>query len=128
MRVRSASLSSKRTRIAEELHDTLLQGFLSASMQLHLVVDRLPENAPERGSLAGVLALIRRVIDEGRNAVRGLRAAQPAVDDLERAFSLIRDEVGVNEQIAFRVIGEGQPQPLHPMIRDEVYRLSLIHI
>jgi signal transduction histidine kinase len=122
--VRFEERLAERTRIAEELHDTLLLGFLSASMQLHLAVDRLPENAPERGSLTSVLVLVRRVIDEGRNAVRGLRTAQVAVDDLEQAFSLIRHEVGANEQVAFRVIGEGQPQPLHPMIRDEVYRIG----
>ncbi len=38
----------ERTRIAQELHDTLLQGFLSASMQLHVAVDRLPEDSPEK--------------------------------------------------------------------------------
>jgi len=122
--VRFEERLAERTRIAQELHDTLLQGFLSASMQLHLAVDRMPENAPERGSLASVLALIGRVIEEGRNAVRGLRSSQSAVDDLEQAFSRIRDEVGATEEIAFRVIGEGRPQPLHPMIRDEVYRIG----
>jgi len=28
--------------VAQELHDTLLQGVLSASMQLHVAVDQLP--------------------------------------------------------------------------------------
>ena len=30
---------AERTRIAQELHDTLLQGFLSASMQVHVAKD-----------------------------------------------------------------------------------------
>jgi ligand-binding sensor domain-containing protein/signal transduction histidine kinase len=124
LNVRFEERLAERTRIAQELHDTLLQGFLSASMQLHLAVDRMPESAPERGSLASVLALIGRVIEEGRNAVRGLRSSQSAVDDLEQAFFRIRDELGATEEIAFRVIGEGRPQPLHPMIRDEVYRIG----
>src|ERR1700690_821308 len=34
---------AERTRVAQELHDTLLQGVLSASMQLHVAVDQLPE-------------------------------------------------------------------------------------
>ena len=54
LNVRFEERLAERTRIAQELHDTLLQGFLSASMQLHLAVDRMPESAPERGSLAGV--------------------------------------------------------------------------
>ena len=124
LNVRFEERLAERTRIAQELHDTLLQGFLSASMQLHLAVDHMPENAPERKSLTSVLVLIRRVIEEGRNAVRGLRSAQNAVDDLEQAFSRIRDELGATDEVAFRVIGEGRPQPLHPMIRDEVYRIG----
>src|SRR5206468_2918083 len=71
--VRFEERLAERTRIAQELHDTLLQGFLSASMHLHLAVDRMPADAPERRSLGRVLELIRRVIEEGRNAVRGLR-------------------------------------------------------
>jgi len=122
--VRFEERLAERTRIAQELHDTLLQGFLSASMQLHLAVDRMPESAPERGSLGGVLELIRRVIEEGRNAVRGLRSSESSLDDLEQSFSRIRDELGVQDDVAFRVIGEGPPQRLHPMIRDEVYRIG----
>jgi signal transduction histidine kinase len=122
--VRFEERLAERTRIARELHDTLLQGFLSASLQLNLAVDRMPESAPERRSLAGVLELVRRVIEEGRNAVRGLRSAESSLDDLEPSFSRIPDELGVKDEIAFRVIGEGPPQRLHPMIRDEVYRIG----
>jgi ligand-binding sensor domain-containing protein len=59
---------AERMRIAQELHDTLLQGFLSASLQLHVAVDALPGEAPGRGQIARVLDLMRRVIDDGRNA------------------------------------------------------------
>ena len=48
--VRFEERLAERTRIAQELHDTLLQGFLSASMQLHLAVDRMPEGSPERAT------------------------------------------------------------------------------
>jgi signal transduction histidine kinase len=122
--VRFEERLAERTRIAQELHDTLLQGFLSASMQLHVAVDQMPEASPERGSLGGVLELMGRVIEEGRNAVRGLRSSESGLDDLEPAFSRIRDELGIKEEIAFRVIGEGRPKRLHPMIRDEVYRIG----
>ena len=64
---------AERTRIAQELHDTLLQGFVSASMQLHVAVDGLPEDSPARASLGRVHDLMRRVIDEGPQ--RGSRAA-----------------------------------------------------
>src|SRR5438445_4837938 len=41
----------ERTRVAGELHDTLLQGFLSASMQLDVAADRLPQDSPVKPQL-----------------------------------------------------------------------------
>ena len=114
---------AERTRIAQELHDTLLQGFVSASMQLHVAVDGLPETSPARASLGRVHDLMRRVIDEGRNAVRGLRSASTAPHDLEQAFAGVQQEVGIGTA-TYRVIVEGRPRELKPMIRDEVYRIG----
>ncbi len=73
--VRSEERLAERTRIAQELYDTLLQGFLSASMQLHLAVDHLPEGSPDRARLDDILRLMSRVIDEGRCVLQGLRSA-----------------------------------------------------
>jgi signal transduction histidine kinase len=64
-----------------------------------------------------------RVIEEGRNAVRGLRSAADDFD-LEQSFSRVPQELGVGDGVAFRVIGEGQARPLNPMIRDDVYRIG----
>ena len=51
LNVRFEERLAERTRIAQELHDTLLQGFLSASMQLHVAADRLPDDSPAKASL-----------------------------------------------------------------------------
>ncbi len=115
---------AERTRIAQELHDTLLQGFLSASMQLHVAVDRLPPDSPARSSLGRILQLMGQVIQEGRNAVQGLRSHQSASLDLEQAFAHVQDELPVQDDVGFRVIVDGQPRPLHPVLRDEVYRIG----
>jgi signal transduction histidine kinase len=115
---------AERTRIAQELHDTLLQGVLSASMQLHLAVDELPEESPHKPRLGRVLALMGHVIGEARNAVRGLRSPEGPADDLEQAFSRIQQELGLPADGRFRVVVEGAARPLHPVIRDEVYRIG----
>jgi signal transduction histidine kinase/ligand-binding sensor domain-containing protein len=115
---------AERTRIAQELHDTLLQGLLSASMQLHVAVDEVTPESPAKARLGGILELMGRVIDEGRNAVRGLRSAEHDFDDLEQSFSRVRHELGIGDGVAFRVIGEGQARPLNPLIRDDVYRIG----
>jgi signal transduction histidine kinase/ligand-binding sensor domain-containing protein len=114
---------AERTRIAQELHDTLLQGFLSASLQLNVAVDALPADAPARGQLARVLDLMRRVIDDGRNALRGLRAAT-AAESLERAFSRIGQELGVSEAVPFRVFAVGEERAVEEVVRAEAYGIG----
>lgn len=114
----------ERTRIAQELHDTLLQGFLSASMRLHVAADQLPEDSPAKKSLGSILDLMRQVIDEGRNAVQGLRSSDGVLLDLPQAFSRIRDELSLGDDVEFRVIVDGHARRLHPILRDEVYRIA----
>jgi signal transduction histidine kinase/streptogramin lyase len=124
LNVRFEERLTERTRIAQELHDTLLQGFVSASMQLHVAADRLPDDSPAKAPIGRVLDLMARVMDEGRNAVRGLRASSTAPKDLEQAFSGIQQELAPGAEAAYRVIVEGRPRPLNPAVRDEVYRIG----
>ncbi len=109
---------AERTRIAQELHDTLLQGFLSASMQVHVAADRLPEDSSAKPILTRALELMRQVIEEGRNAVRGLRSSPSASPGLEHAFSRIQQELVTGEaavgDVAFRVIVDGEQRPCTP--------------
>jgi ligand-binding sensor domain-containing protein/signal transduction histidine kinase len=115
---------AERMRIAQELHDTLLQGFLSASMQLHIAADQIPEDSSAKPLLNRVLQLMGQVIQEGRTALRGLRSTDTTSLSLEQAFSRIPQELAHSHKVAYRVIVEGMPQPLHPLIRDEVYRIA----
>jgi len=131
MRVMEARLESQfsarlaeRTRIAQELHDTLLQGFLSASMQLHLVEEDIPAESPVKPRLTRVLELMAQVIAEGRNALRGLRASDLESDDLDQAFSRLPQEFVSREGTEFRVIAEGEVRPLRRLVRDDVYRIG----
>ena len=112
---------AERTRIAQDLHDTLLQGLLSASMQLHVADERLPADSPAKPQVGRVLQLMGGVIEEGRNAVQGLRSSKRDLADLAAAFSGMRQEFPVPSQMEFRVIVEGTPRTLRPIIRDEVY-------
>jgi len=114
---------AERTRIAQELHDTLLQGFLSASMLLHVTVDDLSSESPLKRPLSRVLKLMSEVTEEGRKTVRGLRS-QAYAYGLDQAFSRIPEELAMDGHIDFRVIVEGQRRPLHPVLQDEVYRIG----
>lgn len=45
-------------------------------------------------------------------------------DDLAVEFSRIGQEIPEGSQIKFRIVLEGRPQPLHPLIREDVYRIG----
>jgi signal transduction histidine kinase len=65
-----------------------------------------------------------RVIEEGRNAVRGLRVPGESPDDLENAFSRLAEELNVEGSVRFKVVGQGHPRPLSGPVREEVYRIG----
>jgi len=117
----------ERTRIAGELHDTLLQGFLSASMQLDVAVDTVPPDSPAKPRLNHILELMARITAEGRNALQGLRSPYSDLTRLDQALAEIQHEFPrqPNETpVEFRLAVEGQARPLHPVFRDEVYRIG----
>jgi signal transduction histidine kinase len=123
-RIRLEDRLVERERIARELHDTLLQGVLSAAMQLDLAEYQLPDDSPTKPLLKKILQILRQVIDDGRNALRGLRAQDADSSDLAIAFSRIGREYAIDERIQYRVVAQGAPRPFRPQIRDEVYRIG----
>jgi signal transduction histidine kinase/ligand-binding sensor domain-containing protein len=125
MNIRFEERLAERTRIAQELHDTLLQGFVSASMQLHVANDHISEQSSAKPFVERVLQLMGRVIDEGRNAVRGLRLPDTHSINLEKAFCAIQQELyAAVRDVTFRVCVEGEERPLRPVIREGIYRIG----
>src|SRR5215469_10963934 len=93
----------ERTRIAQELHDTLLQTFLSASMQLSVAVDRVPAESPVRPLLDRVHRIMKQGIEEGRHTIEDLRSTDSDPFDLVMALSSIQQELAVKPIVDFRV-------------------------
>jgi signal transduction histidine kinase len=110
----------ERGRIACELHDTLFQGFLGASLVLHNAVEGMPADSPSKPSLSRALHLMRRVIDEGRHALQGLRSPETASTSLEQSLSEFADEFTPGGA-RFRIFVMGQPKALQPAIHEQVY-------
>jgi signal transduction histidine kinase/streptogramin lyase len=115
---------AERTRIAHELHDTLLQEVLSASMQLNVANDQLSNDSPVKPLVERVLTLMGRVIDGSRKAVGGLRPSNDDVQALEQALAAVPQELGFEGATDYRLIVEGTPRALNPLVRDEVYRIG----
>jgi len=114
----------ERTRIARDLHDTLLQTFLGASMQLGAAVDALPQESPVKPRLDQVLEIMSQGIEEGRSTIQGLRSYDSSTLDLVVALSGVQRELPVPPDIDFHVSVTGRQQPLNPSIREEMYRIG----
>jgi len=124
MQVRLEERLEEREAIARDLHDTLLQGFSSAGIQLDVANDRLLADSPAKPIVERVIELMNQVSEEGRNTIRSLRSPLRAAHDLERSLSEIRNEFPGAEKVNFSVVVEGLPRILNPIVWDEVYRLG----
>ena len=113
----------ERTRIARELHDTLLQSFQGLMLRLQVVEDLLPPGKAKE-QLEQSLARADQAIAEGRRAVHDLRSSTVAGNDLADALRAAADEFRGDGGTAFRLKVEGAERNLHPILRDEVFRIG----
>jgi signal transduction histidine kinase/ligand-binding sensor domain-containing protein len=124
MQTRLEERLEEREAIARDLHDTLLQGFFSAAMQLDVANDCLPADSPAKPIVQRVIELMNQVGQEGRNTIRSLRSPLRGSHDLEQALSQIREEFPGAGNVDFSFVVEGMPRLLNPIVWDEVYRLG----
>jgi signal transduction histidine kinase len=119
----------ERTSIARELHDTLLQSFHGLLLRFQIVSELLPERPVEaKEQLDRSIERAAKAITEGRDAVQGLRASTVETNDLARAVNSLGEEMATDPANhaapAFQVTVEGEPRDLHPILRDEIYRIA----
>jgi signal transduction histidine kinase/ligand-binding sensor domain-containing protein len=120
---------SERTRIARDLHDTLLQSFQGLLLRFQSVSNVLPGNPQEaKQRLARALDQASDAITEGRNAVQGLRSSAFETNDLASGIIALGQELTGDEPGAatpvIDVVVEGATRNLNPMVRDEAYRIA----
>jgi signal transduction histidine kinase len=120
---------AERTRIARELHDTLLQSFQGLLLRFQTAFELLPGRPAEaKATLASAIDQAVDAITEGRDAVQGLRASATESNDLAAAIRVLGDELqgqhGAQGPVALHVEVQGAARPLHPIVRDEAFRIA----
>jgi ligand-binding sensor domain-containing protein/signal transduction histidine kinase len=119
----------ERTRVARELHDTLLQSFQGLLLRFQTASELFPKRPAEaKQTLDSAIEQAAQAITEGRDAVQGLRSSTTVTNDLACAITTLGTELAGSESnpnaAEFHVEVEGTPQDLHPILRDEVYRIA----
>jgi ligand-binding sensor domain-containing protein/signal transduction histidine kinase len=123
---------AERTRIARDLHDTLLQSFHGLMFRFQAARNMLPRRPEEAmQALDGAIERTEQAIAEGRDAIHNLRASTVVTNELAQAVTALGAEM--NHEMAthdsapsvarFHVVVEGPPHDLHPILRDEVYAI-----
>jgi len=121
---------AERTRIARELHDTLLQSFHGLLFRLQAVRNMFPrrtEGAPEALDVAILMA--EQAIAESRDAIKDLRSESAEQRDLAELLTATCKELttahGKNgDAPAFRVVVEGKGHNLAQVLQEEIYRIA----
>jgi signal transduction histidine kinase/ligand-binding sensor domain-containing protein len=118
---------AERTRIARDLHDTLLQHFHGLLLQFQAAFNLLPDRPREsKQVLASAIDRAAEAITEGRDTVEGLRASALETNNLADALRALAEDLA-NENghpASAHVEVQGRPQHLHPIVRDETFRIA----
>jgi signal transduction histidine kinase len=128
---------AERTRIARELHDTLLQSWHGLLLQFQ-AVSRLFAHRPADAKqlLDSAIDQAAIAITEGRDAVQGLRSSIDDSNNLAEAIGSLAEGLSTSQaqempsaSAAARPIDismniDGVSRSLHPIVRDEIYRIA----
>jgi signal transduction histidine kinase len=121
----------ERTRIARELHDTLLQTFQGLMLRFQTVDEMLPDRpADAKKALECALDRGDQAISEGRDAITDIRGSTVASHDLAKSITGLMANFGEEHSecngisIPFHVLIEGERRVVRPNIQGEIYRIA----
>ena len=111
---------NERSRLARDLHDTLLQSFQGLILRLQAVEELLPPGRA-RDAMDQTLERADQAIAEGRRAVYDLRSSATTTNDLAQALTSVAHEFAGEGSPDFRLVVEGPARALASILQDEVY-------
>jgi signal transduction histidine kinase/ligand-binding sensor domain-containing protein len=115
---------SERTRIARNFHDTILQTIQGSKLVADSALKQSQDPARMRGALEQLSVWLGRVTEESRAALESLRTSTTETNDLAEAFRRTMEECRINSSITASFSVSGEVSEMHPVVRDEVYRIG----
>src|SRR5262249_34826503 len=114
----------ERTRIAQDLHDTLLQTLQGSKLVVAYALDPSTGVAHMRRALERLSVWIGDAMHQGRAALNSLRSSIVQTNNLAEDLRFIATSDIRHPSTSVRVMVNGQVRELHPIVRDEVYAIA----
>jgi signal transduction histidine kinase/ligand-binding sensor domain-containing protein len=114
----------ERTRVAREIHDTFLQTIQGSKMVADHALKDPADHARMVRAMKQLSTWLAQATDEGRAALNSLRASTTEKNNLAEALRRAIDECRIDspQEMLFSV--KGDSREMHPLIRDEIYRIG----
>jgi signal transduction histidine kinase len=114
----------ERERIERELHDALLQSVGGLILRFQTATERIPQDDPTRQMLEEALKQSDEVLADGRERLLELRVTSAETNELPQALAAVGLELRRDHRAEFCVVVNGNPRELHPVVREELYRIG----
>jgi signal transduction histidine kinase/ligand-binding sensor domain-containing protein len=124
LEARFAAVLAERTRLAREIHDTLLQGFAGVALSLRAATRRLNAPADYTKPLDDVLTLAQRTIADARQAVWDLRAPALAEGSFTIALENAARQTLAGSGLELEWTVSGRPRALPPDVEGVLLRTA----
>ncbi|MGC2659404.1 MAG: two-component regulator propeller domain-containing protein [Bryobacteraceae bacterium] len=115
---------AERTRLAQDFHDTLLQTVQGSKLVADDALQQPPDQIRMRDAMEQLSGWLARAVDEGRSALSSLRNATTEQNDLVASLQRAGEECRFHRPIDFLLSVGGASREMHPIVRDEVYRIG----
>jgi signal transduction histidine kinase len=114
----------ERTRMARDLHDTFLQTIQGSKLVVDDALELSTDPIRMRRAMDQLSVWLASAMQEGRAALNSLRTATTQTNDLAEALRRVTEDglIPGSMAVTFSVIGDARE--MHPIVRDEIYRIG----
>jgi signal transduction histidine kinase len=131
LNIRFQERLAERTRIAQELHDTLLQSFQGLMLRFQIATETVLSDPLEaKELLEQALNRADQALAESRKAIQGIRSVASAgsglADSLNAMMNGLVEEFCCDKAppLTTSVVTEGQPRTVNSWVAEEVCRIA----
>jgi signal transduction histidine kinase len=115
---------NERTRLTRELHDTFLQTIQGSKLVADDALDPSADPIRMRRAMEKLSLWLGKATQEGRAALNSLRATTTQTNDLADALRRVTEDGLMPRSMAVTFSVVGDAREMHPIVRDEIYRVG----